>query len=121
MSETAAPIHPLDGEQLRTIAKLAKSILTRTGNPRGVYPSTLWRWIRHGVRGPDGNRTKLEAIAIGSVTYSSIEALKRFLAKLNAPAVADPAIATAGQRQREERRAAQRAEKAGQKLARLGV
>ena len=34
------------------------------GNP--VNPSTVWRWIRKGLEGPDGERIKLSVVYCGS-------------------------------------------------------
>jgi hypothetical protein len=40
--------------------------------------SSIWRWMTRGVKG-----TKLESIKIGGIRYTSLEAIKRFLAACN--------------------------------------
>ena len=45
-----------------------------------VHVSACYRWISRGVRG-----VRLEAIRIGSSTYTSVEALQRFADHLGAP------------------------------------
>jgi hypothetical protein len=57
-----------------------------------VSPTTLWRWHAAGVRAADGSNVRLEVYKLGGRTCTSIEALDRFVAKLNAmPAPASAA------------------------------
>ena len=46
------------------------------GNP--VNPSTVWRWIRKGLEGPDGERIKLSVIYCGNRPHTSPERLESF-------------------------------------------
>lgn len=64
------------------------------------HNSTLWRWALGGVRG-----VKLETVRIGGRTFTSREALLRFMAALNAPpgAPAPPAPPTARARRAAEK------------------
>src|SRR5262245_66105684 len=100
----AAQHHPLLSETTRTLSALARNLPSRSGGT--MSPVTLWRWIRRGVAVPGVGRVKLEATRIGAVTFSSVEALDRFLSAINTPAprVKSP-IMTPGQ----QRRAAERA------------
>jgi hypothetical protein len=88
-----------------------------------MSPVTLWRWIRRGVAVPGVGRVKLEAIKVGTVTYSSVEALDRFLTAINSPTTnrAGSTIQTAGQEARAEKKRTARAERAGRKLAEIGA
>lgn len=49
-------------------------------NPDGkpVNPSTLWRWIRKGLEGLDGERIRLEVVYRGNAPYVEPEAVQRF-------------------------------------------
>jgi hypothetical protein len=84
---------------------------------RPVSPSTVWRWIKDGVRLANGRIIRLEAIRLGARWVTSAEALGRFVAAQTpdfegAPTPAQPR--TAGRRQRA-------ADRAGAELARLGI
>ena len=59
-------------------------------NPNGkpVNPSTLWRWIRRGLEGLDGNRIRLEVIYCGNTPYVTVEAVERFLDAVTAARLA---------------------------------
>jgi DNA helicase HerA-like ATPase len=71
----------LDNEDLVVLTKAAAWIAERTGGRRPNI-STLHRWATRGVRG-----VTLETVAVGHVRYTSIEAVRRFLAaKPAAPA-----------------------------------
>jgi hypothetical protein len=70
------PIDPLS-EELLTFSQAARR-LPRLRNDRPVSPATIWRWGTVGLRG-----VKLETTKVGSVNCTSVEALRRFLARLN--------------------------------------
>ena len=63
-------------ESLVTLAKATH--LVNPSRPPNI--STVWRWVGNGVRG-----TRLEALRIGGVRYTSTEAIARFLVALNSP------------------------------------
>jgi hypothetical protein len=113
--------HPLLAESLRTLSALARTLPSRSGGT--ISPVTLWRWIRRGVPVSGVGRVKLEAFKIGTVTYSSVEALDRFLTAINSPVKAKVKsdIRTAKQEERHERRRAERAERAGRQLEKAGA
>jgi hypothetical protein len=46
---------------------------------RPVSPSTVFRWIRSGVRLPDGTQLRLEARRLGGRWLTSREAMRRFI------------------------------------------
>lgn len=71
----------LTQEDLKTFAQAARLFPSRRGN-RPVNPITLWRWHRRGVS-HNGQRVHLEAIRTPSGLVTSVDAVRRFLAKLN--------------------------------------
>lgn len=102
--------NPLLGETLISLADAATRIPSfRAG--RATNASTIFRWAKDGVRGPDGRRLKLETVRIVSRWVTSVEALTRFLEAQNPPP-ADVAQAEEVQRvasPARQRRAAARA------------
>jgi hypothetical protein len=69
-------------EQLLSLAQVAKLLPPgRQGRP--VNFSTIYRWIFTGVRAPDGERVKLEAIRLGGRYLVSREAIERFIERLS--------------------------------------
>jgi hypothetical protein len=44
--------------------------------------TTVWRWVMHGVKAPDGKRVRLEAARVGGCWLTSREALTRFSERL---------------------------------------
>jgi hypothetical protein len=85
------PIDPLR-EHVLSLSALARRVPPlRQGRP--INPSTIYRWITGGARG-----VKLESCFVGGVRCSSVEALGRFLAAVNAAGQPVPAeSATADQ------------------------
>ncbi len=63
-----------------TLLSLAEAAALIPGNPA---PSTVARWAIHGVRG-----VRLESFVVGGKRRTSREAIDRFLAALNADALA---------------------------------
>jgi hypothetical protein len=61
-------------------------------NGKRVHPSTAWRWAKSGCRAIDGTRVLLESIRIGATTYTSVEALERFAARLSAQPTPRPRV-----------------------------
>jgi hypothetical protein len=55
-----------------------------------VHPSTAWRWAKAGCKAPDGTLVKLETIKIGSSSFTSVEAIERFVARLSAQPLPQP-------------------------------
>lgn len=57
-----------------------EEIPKRHGKP--VSPSTIWRWIRKGLRASDGRRIRLEVTYAGRTPCTSREAIQRFFSEL---------------------------------------
>ena len=57
---------------------------------KGVHPTTIWRWTHYGVAGPDGEKVLLESLKIGGTRCTSIEALQRFIDRLQGEPVTPP-------------------------------
>ena len=76
-------------EQLRLLTKAASAV---PGNP---HASTLIRWSLRGLRG-----IRLETVLVGGRRFTSIEAIARFLARLNDPATVP--IATVSRARQEQ-------------------
>jgi hypothetical protein len=64
-------------EQVLPFAQVARRLPSIRGG-RAVNPATIWRWASHGVRG-----VKLETIQIGGTSCTSLDALRRFFARLD--------------------------------------
>jgi hypothetical protein len=103
----------LMNETLTPFALAAKELPGKGG--KGCSPSTLWRWHRDGVPGPDGQAVHLEAIRIGTLWYTSKEAVRRFVTVLNSrkTATAPPLVTPTAARQS--------AEAVGKELERMGA
>jgi hypothetical protein len=114
-------LHPLEGETLISLPRAARHFPPSRGAER-CNPATAFRWATVGVL-VHGRRVKLEAVRLGAGYHTSLEAIRRFVAALNAPRpdAAPVPVATAGQTARAAQRARKRAEAAGKKLAKLGM
>lgn len=59
------------------LATARKTLIPRpAGKP--VNPSTVWRWIRKGLEGIEGERIKLEVIYVGSRPFVTPNAIDDF-------------------------------------------
>jgi hypothetical protein len=77
----------IGSEQLRLLTKASADV------PGSPHTSTLIRWALRGLRG-----VRLETVLIGGRRYTSVEAIERFLARLNEPAtVPVPALSRSRQ------------------------
>lgn len=63
------------GKSLAQAAKLCPS--SRRGRP--VTLSCLLRWVLEGIRGPDGNRVRLEAARLAGRWITTPQAITRFI------------------------------------------
>lgn len=79
--------------------------------PKGVNPSTLWRWGTKGVRG-----IKLDMVMIGGIWHTSDEAVQRFVAAITAAAANGEQAPVRTNKQREKAIAA-----AERELAESGI
>jgi hypothetical protein len=71
-------------EQLLGLSDLAKLIPSRR-RPGSLSTNAIFRWVRKGVRRPDGTIVKLEARMVAGRLLSSRAALERFIEAQNAP------------------------------------
>lgn len=62
----------ISSERIRLLGKASRDF------PGCPHVSTLFRWALRGIKG-----TKLETVVCGGRRYTSLEAIGRFLAKLN--------------------------------------
>jgi hypothetical protein len=54
--------------------------------PKRPSPATLWRWVLSGVKGPNGERIKLQSIRIAGRRYVRRSAVAEFIRAWNADA-----------------------------------
>src|SRR5262245_50867931 len=96
----------LANETLLGLAAAGQGIPAASGKP--VHPSTVFRWVTTGVRGPDGSRVRLDGARVGGRWMTSVEALDRFARALTPSFDVEPAAVhrTSGQRVRASDRAA---------------
>jgi hypothetical protein len=83
---------------------------------RPIHPSTVFRWIWDGVRGPGGELVRLEGLRIGKHWATSKQALQRFFEELT-PEVAGRSKG----HPRSQTRRQKAADRAGRQLARAGI
>jgi len=81
-------------EQLIALRDLPARLPRR--NDRRIHLSTLYRWISQGARG----RT-LESVRLGGITYTSVEAIERFMAPDESMPGGDQAAALKAMREAE--------------------
>ena len=62
--------------------------LVKANIPGDPHVATRWRWANKGVGRP---RVRLESVRIGGVRYTSVEAVNRFIQRLNSPGDLPPA------------------------------
>ena len=67
-------------ERLVSISHASKSLIPPSDDGRLINPSTVYRWIRHGLEGMDGKRIRLEVVYRGQTPFTSAEAINRFFA-----------------------------------------
>lgn len=69
-------------EKLVTFSDVV-NLLPPTANGERLKPVTIWRWHRIGLQ-TQGGVVKLEANKLGRRLLTSMEAIQRFMEKLNA-------------------------------------
>jgi len=72
-------------DERRVAFKQGRKLLAQEGSP-GPSLTTLNRWATKGLRSkrdPNGPRITLEHYYIGGLVYTSVEAFKRWLKKIN--------------------------------------
>jgi hypothetical protein len=83
----------------------------RKGRP--VSSSTIIRWIVGGVRGPDGQVVRLEAVRLGGRWVTDCSALRRFAERLTPLLPSTPSQRSVAARRRDDERAARELERRG--------
>lgn len=69
-------------ENCMSLARAAKR-LPRVRGERPPHPSTLFRWATQGRRARSGKTVRLEVCKVGGTNCTSLEALERFVDRLN--------------------------------------
>jgi hypothetical protein len=64
--------------ELRSLDYARKNLIPRRPNGKPVNPSTVWRWIRKGLEGLDGERVTLAVTYAGSRPCVTAEAIDVF-------------------------------------------
>jgi hypothetical protein len=107
-------LEELEAGQGEILTRAARRV-PRSRQDRPVTHSCLFRWLTTGVRGPDGQRVKLEAARLGGRWVTTAGAIRRFIAaqtpSLDTEGAETPR--TAARRQRASERAAQQLEDLG--------
>lgn len=67
-------------ERLVSISHARKHLIPPSDDGRLLNPSTVYRWVRQGLEGLDGNRIRLEVTYRGQTPFTSAEAIDRFFA-----------------------------------------
>lgn len=106
----------LSAEQTLSLVQAA-ALLPPARQGRPVSPSCVFRWIKDGVRTPDGRTVRLEAVRLSGRWLTSREALQRF-AEAQTPEFADSTPTNARPTVKAQKRAADRA---GAELEGLGI
>jgi hypothetical protein len=104
----------LSTETLLNISQAAKRFPPyRAGRP--VHGATVTRWILSGIRGPGGQRIRLEAVRRPAGWLTSVEAIERFLLALTLTLGSTPAPAprSPGKRDRASEQAARELDRIG--------
>lgn len=63
---------------LVTLDHARKQLIPRRPDGKPVNPSTVWRWIRKGLEGLDGQRIKLNVTYAGNRPYVTADAINAF-------------------------------------------
>jgi hypothetical protein len=106
----------IEGGEGQRLAVAARS-LPSARQDKPVSISCLLRWVVDGVRGPGGQRIRLEAARLAGKWITTPGALRRFV-EAQTPELADAEPAAKPGSARQRRRAAERAEK---ELERMGI
>lgn len=81
--QSSATLLPLNGEKLISLSTVGEMFPGHRGNAH-INASTVFRWVNRGVRLPNGDRLRLEAVKVGVRWLSSAEAVSRFVRALTA-------------------------------------
>src|SRR4051812_30723995 len=93
----------------------AAELIPPARNGKRTNASTIFRWVRDGATGPDGQRVYLEALKLPGRWLTTAAAVQRFLEALTPQRDARPATP------RPSGRRAKASEKAGREPAKIGI
>ncbi len=65
-------------QELVDLTTARKELIPRRPDGKPVDPSTVWRWIRKGLEGIDGERIKLAVVYAGSRPFVTSDAIDEF-------------------------------------------
>jgi hypothetical protein len=108
-----------DGES-EPLTKAARRF-SPTRQNRPVTLSCLFRWITRGVKGPDGERVKLEAARLAGRWITTPGAIKRFISAQTPPTETLDDFDSAAGRKRTTARRERDCLRADRKLAEAGI
>ncbi len=100
----------------RTCTAAARCFPAHKGDAESLDPSTIWRWMARGVKLADGRTLHLEAARVAGRILTSDGAIRRFIEAQAVESQATPATPPPTPKQRQRS-----AEKAGAKLAQMGI
>ena len=64
--------------------KEARKLLPKSPRSKSISIPTFYRWIQKGIKAKDGTQVKLEIVKIGGSTFTSQQAIQRFVDQLSA-------------------------------------
>jgi len=64
--------------ELKTITFLRENYIPRKPNGKPINNSTVWRWIRKGLQGLDGERIRLVVTYCGNTPYTTVDDIDDF-------------------------------------------
>lgn len=64
--------------ELVTLTHARKHYIPKREDGKNVSPSTVWRWIRKGLAGTNGERIRLSITYVGRTPYVTREDVERF-------------------------------------------
>lgn len=62
----------------------ARKLLPKSPRNKSISIPTFYRWIQKGIKAKDGTQVKLEIVKIGGSTFTSQQAIQRFVDQLSA-------------------------------------
>lgn len=71
-------------------ARRRRDLIPPRPDGRAVTPSTVFRWIRHGLAGLDDERIRLDVVYVGHTPYVTREGLNRFFSRVTAARTVKP-------------------------------
>ena len=81
--------------ELVSLNEARRNLIPRRPDGRSVSPSTVWRWIRRGLAGKDGEPIKLSVIYCGSRPHVTRNAIDDFFERVTEARLANQVRSTA--------------------------